>query len=80
MKLLVDGGIAPRLAAELNDLFPGSTHVGTVGLGSASDAMIWDFAKTNAFTFLTKDKDFANLSTTLGALTDVILLPAPIDV
>ena len=80
MKLLVDGNIAPRLAAELDDLFPGSTHVGTIGLGSAPDAMIWDYAKANAFTFLTKDKDFANLSITLGDLSDVILLPAPIDV
>ena len=35
---------------------------------------IWDFAKANHFAFLTKDKDFANLSIAKGAPPKVILL------
>ena len=74
MKLLVDENLAPRLVHDLADLFPGSTHVGSVDLGSTPDAVIWEYAKAYGFTFLTKDKDFANLSITWGAPPQVILL------
>jgi len=39
-----------------------------------ADALIWEYAKTNGFTFLTKDKDFANLSLAWGAPPKVIVL------
>ena len=74
MKLLVDENLAPRLADDLRDLFPGSIHVSAAGLGSASDADIWNYARAHQFTFLTKDKDFASLSITWGAPPKVILL------
>jgi predicted nuclease of predicted toxin-antitoxin system len=45
-----------------------------VGLGSTSDAVIWEYAGANGFTFLTKDKDFVNLSLTLGSPPKVVLL------
>jgi predicted nuclease of predicted toxin-antitoxin system len=44
------------------------------GLGSTPDALIWEYAKVNGFAFLTKDKDFANLSIAWGAPPKVILL------
>lgn len=74
MKLLVDENLAPRLASDLEDLFPGSIHVSSAGLGSTADAVIWEYAKAHRFTFLTKDKDFASLSITWGAPPRVILL------
>ncbi len=74
MKLLVDENLPPRLARDLADLFPESIHVSLVGLGSTPDAVIWDFAKNHGFAFLTKDKDFANLSLARGAPPKVILL------
>jgi len=74
LKLLVDENLAPRLASELSDLFPGSAHVGSVGLGSTHDAVIWEYAKAQSFAFLTKDKDFASLSLAWGAPPKVILL------
>ena len=61
MKLLVDENLAPRLATDLADLFPDSSHVTTVALGGQSDSVLWDYAKASGFVFLTKDKDFANL-------------------
>ena len=74
MKLLVDENLAPRLAGDLADLFPGSLHVSSAELGSTPDLTIWDYAKAHGFTFLTKDQDFASLSITWGAPPKVILL------
>jgi predicted nuclease of predicted toxin-antitoxin system len=74
LKLLVDENLAPRLAASLADLFPESTSVCSVHLGSTPDTMVWEYAKANQFTFLTKDKDFASLSLIWGAPPKVILL------
>lgn len=74
MKLLVDENLAPGLSEQLSDLFPGSVHVTSVGLGSMPDAVIWEYAGANEFTFLTKDKDFVNLSLTLGSPPKVVLL------
>ena len=74
MKLLVDENLPPRLAIDVADLFPESTHVGSVELGGASDSAIWEYAKANGFAFLTTDKDFANLSLARGAPPKVILL------
>jgi predicted nuclease of predicted toxin-antitoxin system len=74
LKLLVDENLPPRIVHELAGLFPDSIHVSEAGLGSSPDVKIWDFAKANHFAFLTKDKDFANLSIAKGAPPKVILL------
>jgi predicted nuclease of predicted toxin-antitoxin system len=74
LKLLVDENLPPRLASDLADLFPESAHVNLLGLGSTPDGVIWDYAKEHGFAFLTKDKDFANLSLAWGAPPKVILL------
>jgi predicted nuclease of predicted toxin-antitoxin system len=74
LRLLVDENLAPRLATDLADLFPSSIHVSSVGLSGAPDAVIWSYAKDNAFAFLTKDKDFASLSLAWAAPPKVVLL------
>jgi len=74
LKLLVDENLAPRLAGDLADLFPGSIHVGVSALGSTADAALWEYAKANQFIVLTKDKDFASLSIAWGPPPQVILL------
>ncbi len=76
MKLLVDENLAPKLANDLADLFPNSIHVSSANLGGTPDAIIWEYAKSHALTFLTKDKDFASLSLAWGAPPKVILLQA----
>ena len=45
-----------------------------VQMGGTSDEIIWQYASTNDFTFLTQDKDFANLSLVWGSPPKVILL------
>jgi len=74
LKLLVDENLPPRLASDLADLFPESAHVHSVELSGTSDSVIWEYAKAHGFAFLTKDKDFANLSIARGAPPKVILL------
>jgi predicted nuclease of predicted toxin-antitoxin system len=74
LKLLVDENLPLRLVQDLADLFPDSSHVDSQGLGSTPDALIWEYARAHDLTFLTKDKDFANLSIAWGAPPKVILL------
>ena len=74
MKLLVDENLPPRIVQDLADLFPDSTHVSAVGVSSTPDAIIWEYARTHGFTFLTKDKDVASLSIAWGAPPQVIVL------
>jgi predicted nuclease of predicted toxin-antitoxin system len=74
LKLLFDENLAARLVRQLEDLFPGSRHVQTVGLESTSDSAIWEFAKTGELAIVTKDKDFENLSVVWGAPPKTVLL------
>jgi len=74
LKFLVDEKLPPRLVQDLADLFPDSIHVNSAGLESTPDQVIWEYAKANGFAFLTKDRDFANLSIAWGAPPKVILL------
>ena len=45
MKLLFDQNLAPRLVRSLSDLHPDSVHVRDVGLTTADDAAVWEYAK-----------------------------------
>lgn len=74
MKLLADENLPPRLVHDLADLFPNSAHVGPAGLSGTPDDVVWEYAKAHGYVFLTKDKDFANLSIVRGAPPKVILL------
>jgi predicted nuclease of predicted toxin-antitoxin system len=59
MKLLFDQNVSPRLATRLSDLFPQSAHVHPPGLGAASDAAIWSYARDNEFAIVSKDEDLS---------------------
>ena len=66
MKLLFDENLAPSLAPALAALFPDSAHVHALGLGSADDATVWQYARSHGFTIVTKDADFHERATILG--------------
>lgn len=72
MKLLFDQNLSPRLVTETADLFPGSTHVQSLGLDRTFDAELWDFARDNGFTIVTKDVDFSDRSALFGHPPKVI--------
>jgi predicted nuclease of predicted toxin-antitoxin system len=54
LKLLVDQNLAPKIAGDLADLFPGSMHVASAELGSTADAVIWEYAKAKCPGCLTR--------------------------
>ena len=58
MKLLFDNNLSDHLVGLLTRDFPGSVHVRSVGLASASDQEVWDFAKAEGLTIVSKDADF----------------------
>jgi predicted nuclease of predicted toxin-antitoxin system len=74
VKLLLDENLSPRLVELLSEIFPGTAHVHSRGLGSADDAEIWEYARANGFTIVSKDSDFEERSILLGSPPKVILL------
>lgn len=74
LKLLFDQNLSPRLVVLLADVFPGSAHVRDVGLASADDADVWDYAKRNGLAIISKDADFRQLSFLHGFPPKVVWL------
>ena len=72
MKLLFDQNLSNRLVRSVSDRFPASTHVRDVGLGSANDEAVWQYAKPNGFTIVSKDPDFHQLSFLRGQPPKVV--------
>jgi len=66
LKLLFDENLSPALVQRLADLFPGSLHVRDIGLRSADDSLVWDFAKQNDCLIVSKDADMHDLSLVFG--------------
>jgi predicted nuclease of predicted toxin-antitoxin system len=74
LKLLFDQNLSPKLVNRLTDLFPGSSHVHSVGLDCASDDQVWEHARLNGFAIVTKDEDYNNLSVVRGSPPKVLWL------
>ncbi len=72
MRLLFDQNVSWRLVDALGHVYPGSTHVRTVGLASADDATVWEYARANGFTIVTKDAEFHQRSFLFGAPPKVV--------
>jgi predicted nuclease of predicted toxin-antitoxin system len=66
MKLLFDHNLSPKLIHRLAELFPNSNHVYHLGLDRVEDRQVWQHAKTNDFTIVTKDGDYNELLILLG--------------
>jgi predicted nuclease of predicted toxin-antitoxin system len=74
MKLLLDQNISFRPCRSLADLFPDSNLARLVELASASDRVVWEYAKANGFTLVSLDSDFAEMAALLGSPPKVIWL------
>ena len=72
MKLLLDENLTHRLVARIEGSFPGSRHVRDVGLRESSDLEVWNFARAQGFTVVSKDWDFQQLSFVHGAPPKVV--------
>jgi predicted nuclease of predicted toxin-antitoxin system len=64
--LLFDQNLSPRLVEPLGDLYPNSTHVSVIGLGSAFDVEIWEYARQQDHVIVSKDVDFSELGLLWG--------------
>ena len=58
MRLLFDQNLSPQLAKKSSDLYPTSIQVQDVALETAMDSSIWEFARSQGYTIVTKDSDF----------------------
>jgi predicted nuclease of predicted toxin-antitoxin system len=74
VKLLIDENLSPRLVDLLQDLFPDSGHVVSLGLQGQSDPTIWERARDQGMVILSKDNDFRQLSFLHGPPPKVIWL------
>ena len=74
MKLLLDENLSRRLVPFLQHDYPGSTQVALVGLETATDQTLWEYAKANEFVIVTRDADFEELSLVWGQPPQVIWL------
>lgn len=76
-RLLLDENLSETLLARLLDLFPGSLHVRSIGLGGASDRSIWGAARDLDCLLVTRDDDFVGLATLLGSPPKMIVIQRP---
>ncbi len=74
MKLFLDHNVSHKLVARLADVFPDSTQTRLLDFGRTSDPLLWSFAKTHGYIFVTKDSDIAELAILRGAPPKVIWL------
>jgi predicted nuclease of predicted toxin-antitoxin system len=74
MKLLLDENLSRRLVPFLQDAYPGSSQVVLLGLESASDLTIWEYARSNGFVIVSRDADFEQLSASLGQPPQIVWL------
>lgn len=58
MRLLFDENLSPRLMELLKFDFPDSQHIRNLGMKSATDSEIWEYAITHKFTIVSKDADY----------------------
>jgi predicted nuclease of predicted toxin-antitoxin system len=58
VKLLLDQNLSPWLIDELAGTGRSIAHVRQLGLAAATDDHVWDFARANGYTIVSKDSDF----------------------
>lgn len=72
MKLLFDQNLSPKLAECFKKSFSDTAHLQDLGFGASDDLFVWEFAKSNDFTIVTKDSDFNNMVSFFGFPPKVI--------
>jgi predicted nuclease of predicted toxin-antitoxin system len=72
LKLLFDQNLSYKLAQLFSGEFPDSTHVRDLGLASATDTEVWEYAKRFGFTIVSKDTDFSQRSFLFGPPPKII--------
>jgi predicted nuclease of predicted toxin-antitoxin system len=74
MKLLIDENLSHLLVVMLADVYPDATHVRLVGLESAADPVVWEYAKASGYTIVSRDRDMQHRSFLYGFPPKVVWL------
>src|SRR4051812_14758032 len=74
MKLLFDENLSPKLPLLLAVAFPNSAHARTCGLLGKTDEAVWEYARSNGFTIVSKDSDFQQRSMLYGYPPKIVWL------
>jgi predicted nuclease of predicted toxin-antitoxin system len=61
MRLLFDHNLSPRLVSRLADLFPNSEHIFNIGMAQSADLDVWNYARAQGFTLVSRDSDYNEL-------------------
>jgi predicted nuclease of predicted toxin-antitoxin system len=74
LKLRFDENLSPKLPRLPAREYPGSAHVGDLGMRGAADHAVWAFAGAQGFAIVSKDTDFRERSFLEGAPPKIIWL------
>lgn len=74
MRLLFDQNLSRKLIPQLRDVFPESQHVTALGLDTATDSEIWDYAREHDYVIVSKDSDFRQRAFLYGSPPKVLWL------
>lgn len=74
MRLLFDQNLSRHLVPSLAVEFHDSVHVTDIGLDTASDREIWDYAGEHDLVIVSKDSDFRQLAFLFGPPPKVVWL------
>jgi predicted nuclease of predicted toxin-antitoxin system len=72
MKLLFDQNLSHRLVALLSAEYPGSQHVRNVGLATAADTAVLNYAASQGMVIVSKDSDFQHRALLRGQPPKVV--------
>jgi predicted nuclease of predicted toxin-antitoxin system len=74
VKFLVDENLSPLVATGLRDAGHDAAHVRDVGLRTAGDTAVLEFARENGYVVVSADTDFGTLLAATGASTPSVVL------
>jgi predicted nuclease of predicted toxin-antitoxin system len=74
VKLLLDQNLSRVLIRRLTEEFPQSVHVAEIGLDTATDREIWEYAGERGYVIVSKDSDFRQLALLFGPPPHVVWL------
>jgi predicted nuclease of predicted toxin-antitoxin system len=74
VKLLFDQNVSRALVRRLADEYLESVHVAEIGLDTATDREIWEYAGERDYVIVSKDSDFRQLALLFGPPPHVVWL------